>query len=136
MMPMMDLFGVGADINTIAAGNLYPGTGPTVASAAGAMTMSTNAAVPGDDGGQTVVTGGSSVSSGNSLAWWFGLFALLLVIVFASHRAGGPDDFKNIRPTFYNFITISLTSIVGIVGFKVIFSKWRIPGVSDIILAA
>lgn len=135
MMPMADWFG--ADINVVPQGNIYPGSGPTIASAGGAMTATTQAVD--SYGDQTILSGpsvSSTTSSSKSIVWWVGLLALLLVLVFGAHKAGGPEDFRNIRPTFYNFLTITLTSVVGIVGLKVIFSKWRIPGASDIILAA
>lgn len=137
MMPMADLFQ--PDINFSAARGVYPTMGGgTAASAAGAMTMSTNTVVPDDvSGAAPVVSSGSSVHmSGNSVWWWFGLLGLLLVMVFVARKAGGEEDFRNVRPTLYNFFAITLTSITGIVGLKVIASKWRIPGASDIILAA
>jgi len=112
--------------------------GGTAASAAGAMTQTTNAVIPDDVSGSANATvSGSPVSmSGNSVWWWFGLLGLLLVMVFVARKAGGEEDFRNVRPTLYNFFAITLTSITGIVGLKVIATKWRIPGASDIILAA
>jgi hypothetical protein len=56
-------------------------------------------------------------------------------MVAVSRKVGGPDEFRNIRPTAYNFLTITLTAIVGIVGAKVLAAKYRIPGASDVILA-
>lgn len=137
MMPMADFFQ--PDVNFAAARGAYPTmSGGTAASAAGAMTMSTNSAVPDESGNAApVVASGSPVAmSGNSVWHWFGLLGLLLALVFVARKAGGEEDFKNIRPTFYNFFAVTLTSIVGIVGLKVVATKWRIPGASDIILAA
>jgi FtsH-binding integral membrane protein len=135
MMPMADVFG--ADINFSSARDVYPTMpGGTTSSAAGAMTANTNVSSSGADGGATTVTNTGVDMSGRSLLWWVGFLAFLLVMVFVARKAGGEEEFRNIRATFYNFMTITLTAIVGIVGMKVIAARWRIPGASDIILAA
>lgn len=136
MMPMADIFA--PDINIAPARGIYPtANGGTSAGAAGAMTNSTNSVVSDASGsGGAVVTAGPALQvSGHSLFWWVGFLTLLMVMVWAARKAGGEDEFRNIRPTFYNFLAITLTAIVGIVGLKVIFSRWRIPGASDVIMA-
>lgn len=140
-MPMPELFGVGVgqDINTQSARGVYPSmAGGSVASAGAAMSMNANATATDPTTGQpatTVAAGGVSMS-GHTVYWWLGLLALLGVMVVVARRAGGEEDFRNIRPTFYNFATIVTTSIVGIVGMKVLAAKFRVPGASDVILAA
>jgi hypothetical protein len=84
----------------------------------------------------TTVTTNTGTSGGKSLGYWLGLFAFLAIMVWVARKAGSAEDFRNIRPTLYNFLTITLTAIVGIVGLKVIFAKYRIPGASDVVLAA
>jgi hypothetical protein len=84
-----------------------------------------------------VSTGTTPVNfSGKSIYWWVGFLALLISMVFIARKAGGEEDFRNIRPTFYNFATITLTAVVGIVALKILAVKYRVPGASDIILAA
>lgn len=136
MMPNADLFGV--DINYSSARDVYPtAPGGTTSSAAGAMTANVGVSSGSADGGATVAAGGTGFStSGRTLWWWVGFMVFLLVMVFVARKAGGEEDFRNIRPTMYNFLTITLTAIVGIVGMKVIAARWRIPGASDLILAA
>lgn len=136
MMPMASLFQ--PDVNFVSARNVYPtAQGGTVAGAGAAMSGSTNVQVSDGQGNTSVTTAGaSSTSSTKGMAYWIGLTVLLLVMVFAARKAGGEEDFRNIRPTFYNFLAITLTAIVGIVGLKTIFSKYRIDGLSDVILAA
>ena len=89
-------------------------------------------------GGATATTGtpSSANMSGKTVWYWLGLALLLVVLVVVARKAGGEEDFRNIRPTAYNFLTITLTAIVGIVGLKVIAAKYHIPGASEIILAA
>lgn len=136
-MPLADLFQ--PDINFVSARAVYPtASGGSLASAGAAMTESTNTVVPAGDGtsAPTTVTAGPAMKmSGHTIGWWFGAVLFLVTLVWVARKAGGEEDFRNIRPTVYNFMTITLTSILGIVGAKVIAAKYRIPGASDIILA-
>jgi len=138
MMPMLDVFA--PDINSVSARSVYPtAAGGSTASAAGALNQNTNVVVTDMTTGQSGVgtTAGVPIQAqGQSLGWWVGIVLLLLVTVFVARKAGGDEDFRNIRPTFYNFFAITLTALVGIVGLKVIFARWRISGLSDVVLAA
>ena len=40
--------------------------------------------------------------------------ALLLGLMFLAKRVGTDDDFRSIKPSAYNVLTISLAAIVGI----------------------
>lgn len=140
MMPMLDVFA--PDINSVSARSVYPtANGGSTASAAGALNQNTNViATTVDDSGVTngvaTIAGTPSIDSGGKgLVWWVGVVALLIATVFIGRKAGGPEDFRNIRPTFYNFLAITLTAVVGIVGLKVIFTKYRVTGLSDVILS-
>lgn len=138
MMPMLDVFA--PDINSVSARSVYPtAPGGSTASAAGALNQNTNVVVTDMTTGQSGVgtTAGTPIKTqGQSLGWWVGILVLLLATVFIARKAGGEEDFRNIRPTFYNFFAITLTAIVGIVGLKVIVSRWQVPGLSDVVLAA
>lgn len=137
MMPMADVFA--PDINFVSARSVYPTMrGGTVASAGGAMNPNTNIMTPDPVTGQAApTTGAPSVSmSGQTVWYWLGLVLLLGAMVLVARKAGGDEDFRNLRPTAYNFLTITLTAIIGIVGLKVVAAKYRVPGISDIILAA
>lgn len=135
MMPMADLFA--PDVNFTAARSVYPtAAGGTTASAAAAMSANTNAVVPDPvTGNPSPVTTTPIALSGHTVWWWVGLLGFLLAMVFIARKAGGPEDFRNIRPTLYNGATITLTAVVGIVALKVLAVKFRIPGVSDLLLA-
>lgn len=135
-MPLADLFA--PDVNFQTARNVYPtAPGGSLASAAGAMTANTTVPMAAPDSGAVggAVAHAGFTTSGKSLGWWLGFLGLLLVMVFVARKAGGDDEFRNIKPTFYNFMAITLTAIVGIVGLKVIAARWRIPGASDVIMA-
>lgn len=139
-MPMGDLFA--PDINFTPIRGVYPTAGGgTLASAGGAMSQNTNTTYPDAIAGTMVPTtlAGTQAtgdnSGGKSLGYWIGFVALLLFTVWVARKAGGPEDFRNIRPTLYNFLAITLTAIVGIVGLKVIFAKYHVPGASELVLA-
>lgn len=139
-MPMADYFA--PDINFVPARAVYPtADGGTLASAGGAMTANTtvlSSDVVGGintSGAPTVASAPQLSSNGKGLWWWAGFLGFLLVMVWVARKAGGEEDFRNIRPTFYNFAAITLTAIVGIVGLKVLAARWRIPGASELILA-
>lgn len=138
MMPMLDVFA--PDINSVSARSVYPtAPGGSTASAAGALNQNTNVMISDISTGQSGVAtsaGAPIKTQGQSLWWWVGIVALLLVTVFVARKAGGEEDFRNIRPTFYNFATITLTAVIGIVGLKVIVSRWQVPGLTDVVLAA
>jgi len=135
---MADLFQ--PDVNFVPARNVYPtASGGTSGGAGAAMSGQTAVSVVDPNSGNPAVTVGASANVGGSprtLGYWVGLVVLLLVMVFAARKAGGEEDFRNIRPTFYNFLAITLTAVVGIVGLKAIFGKYRVSGLSDVILAA
>ena len=135
---MLDVFA--PDINSVSARSVYPtAPGGSTASAAGALNQNTNVIMTDVTTGQSGVAtsaGAPIKTQGQSLWWWVGIVALLLVTVFVARKAGGDEDFRNIRPTFYNFATITLTAIIGIVGLKVIVSRWQVPGLTDVVLAA
>lgn len=139
MMPMADIFA--PDVNFTSQRSVYPtAPGGSVASAGTALNLNTNMNVPDPSSGTVGIAtiAGTPGSSGSkhTLSYWVGLLVFLLAMVFIARKAGGEEDFKNIRPTFYNFMTITLTAIVGIVGMKTIAAKFRVPGASDVILAA
>lgn len=131
-----DLFA--PDINFTPARNVYPtAAGGTTAQAAAAMSPATTTVASTDGEPSGAVSTPTAVQfSGQTIWWWLGLLGFLAAMVFIARKAGGDEDFKNIRPTVYNFLTITLTSIVGIVMLKVLAARFRIPGASDVILAA
>lgn len=127
------------DINFTPARNVYPtSSGGTTSQAAAAMSPATSTTVQTNDGSTagTVGTPTAVQFSGQTIWWWLGLVGFLAAMVWIARKAGGEEDFKNIRPTVYNFLTITLTSIVGIVMLKVLAARFRVPGASDVILAA
>jgi len=44
-------------------------------------------------------------------------------------------DFADIKPSMINLFIVTLMAIVGITILKFVFSKYPVPGVSDIVMA-
>jgi hypothetical protein len=72
---------------------------------------------------------------GRPLGWWAVLVLMLVGLMFIAKRVGGADEFKNIRMSVYNVVIISLAAIIGISFFKVVFNRFRVPGLTEIITA-
>lgn len=131
--------GFAPDINITPARAVYPtARGATTAQAAAAMSPASTTVANTPTGPQGTVTAAPSIvpQSGRTVWWWLGLLGFLAAMVFIARKAGGEEDFRNIRPTVYNFLTITLTAMVGFVGLKILAARFRIPGASDVILAA
>jgi hypothetical protein len=73
---------------------------------------------------------------GRPLAWWFLLVVMLVALMWFAQRFGTVgEDFKNIRMSVYNVVVITLAAMIGFGAFKVIFGRFRIPGLSEYIEA-
>src|SRR5882672_4318752 len=96
---------------------------------------SAGANVPGGAGSPDT-TGGNGIV-GHPIAWWVALIVLLVVLMYGSQRFGSEgENFKNIKLSIYNIVVISLAAVIGFAGLKMIFSRFPVPGLSDVILAA
>lgn len=45
-------------------------------------------------------------------------------------------DFADIKPSVLNALILTLTVVVMLTALKFILAKWRIPGLSELVLAA
>ena len=75
-------------------------------------------------------------NSNMSSIWYFLLVAAILVVIkfLVEHEKSG------VQPVImgvgvYNFIVITLIAILGIAGFKVIFNKYQVPGLTTLVNA-
>ena len=88
------------------------------------------AGIPAEDVAEQVV----QPTSKNSVAYWVVIFAALLVLKYTANRR---DD---MTPSIlgigvYNFLAVTLMAIFGIVGMKVIFTKYPVPGMTELVNA-
>lgn len=132
-------------VNHILAGNLYGG-GPTVAAAAsaqtpysaepnyGGVTLNENQETDaGEDHVQNAIERGFA---GKPFQWWFVLVAFVFLLGFVSQKMGTKqEDFATVRASFANILVVSLMAILGIAFFKVILTKWPVPGLTPLVMA-
>jgi hypothetical protein len=149
---MRNVFGSDVD-NVVNARNVYPEvSGVTTGTRGSAMTGDTasrgpyvagrfststaGANVPGGAGSPDSSGGGNGIV-GHPVAWWVALIILLVALMWGSQRFGSEgENFKNIKLSIYNIVVISLAAVIGFAGLKMIFSRFTVPGLSDVILAA
>lgn len=112
--------------------DVYPtAVGQTIAQAA------TGGATPG--GRAMMVPGGPNADAqkaamiggqGNIVIGGLVFFGLVFGLMILATKIGGSDDFKSLKPSVYNVLTIGLAATAGIPVFKYIFAKFPVPGVS------
>ncbi len=73
--------------------------------------------------------------SGNLVAWWIALAVMLFLLMFGSQRLVGDSEFKNIKPSVFNVLVISWAAIIGIAFWKAVFTRFKVPGLSGIVLS-
>lgn len=63
-------------------------------------------------------------------------FALVFGLMFLAKKLGTDDDFRSLKPSVYNVVTIALAATAGMPVLKFIFTKFPVPGLSTWVLAA
>lgn len=78
---------------------------------------------------------GQPAPAGGGLVGWFSILAVYLVLSFIAKKAGQAEEFKNIRLSAYNVLTITLAAIIGLTLVKVAFTKFPVPGITPLVQA-
>lgn len=138
------------NVNDVPARNVYgTSSGPTLGTVGGSLTPwgagdggSTVSGSIGADGQTSASPASSSGLTGESIAgkpltWWGVLVLVLLGVMWLAKRYGGGDgsDFKNVRLTVYNMFVITVNAVVGIAFLKIVFSRFKVPGLSALVLS-
>lgn len=123
--------------NSVSARNVYPtNQSPTSGQRASAMTpFATGAGMAGVDEVSDVSDNGGGGVFGKPLAWWGILLVLLVALMWTAKRAGAGGEFSNIKLSVYNILTIALAAAVGFGFLKVVFTRFKVPGLSTYIQA-
>lgn len=75
-------------------------------------------------------------ASGNVAFSWVAMAILFGVVMFAGQKLGHTEgNFGSIKLSAYNVVMITLTVIVGVPISKAFFTKFKVPGVSAIVLS-
>jgi len=83
--------------------------------------------------GSATVTGASRGLFGRPITWYVTLIVLFFALSFVAKKAGGEEDFKNISLSGYNFLTITITAMLGFTLAKVLVNKFPVPGLTDFV---
>lgn len=128
-------------INLVPASNLYPDApGGSLGQVAGAATPYSMG--PTQEPLNGTGTGDSPTDAdmptgflGQPLTAWGTFLVLFLVIGWVGHKTGEPSGMGNLKLSGYNVLYIGLASILVIGAFKVIFTRFKVPGFTTLIQA-
>jgi hypothetical protein len=134
-------------IATVSARQLYGGLTPGLGYGAwnnmfSARSGASTGNVPGGNAAMTSGPAGQAMAQdapagGGSIgAAFIGLVVLLALAWYFAHKTGNASEFSNIKASALNIFLITFNAIIGIFVLKLIVSKFPIPGVSQVILAA
>lgn len=103
-------------------------------SATGATSVTPGGAMPASNDPVTkaAVIGGT----GNPVVAGIIFFVLVFGLMFLAKRLGTDDDFKSLKPSVYNVVTIAFAATAGMPVLKFLATKFPVPGVSTWVLAA
>lgn len=115
--------------NRVSVRNVYPtAEAPTTGQRASATTPFST------EGGMDEVQDamGASGVFGKPITWWAVLVVLLVALMWSAKRIGGgaAGEFGNIKLSIYNVFVIALAAAIGLGFFKVVFSRFNVPGLS------
>ena len=68
--------------------------------------------------------------------WWISLVLVLAGLIFVSRRFGGDQKFGNIRLTLWNGVLLVIFYVIILNFLKVVFGRYKVPGLSELVLAA
>lgn len=137
----------GSDVdNTVNFRGIYPtAPGQSLGQRGGAATPYVSGGYNRDNPGQNASsalasdgTGGMVGTGvfGQPLAWWGILVALLIGLMWAAQKYGSEGaQFHSVKLSIYNVLVISLAAMIGLGFFKMLFGKFRIPGLSAFVAA-
>jgi hypothetical protein len=136
-----DIFG--PDVNYVPTRNVYPtAAGGTLGSAAAAtspdnvFTGVTPIGNANANANPSVQAPTSPTVAGHPFTWWLGSLILVAGMVFFAHKTGDSSDFGNIRASAYNVLLITFVALLGLTLGKVVLTRFPVPGLSQVWIAA
>lgn len=135
-------------VNFVTARNIYPYMqGPTLSSLSGAQS-DYHATVDATSEGVAMPMNATSNGAEEKPSWnpnskplltWGALIGLLIVLMYSAQKFGSSDqksDFANIKLSAFNVIVIALSAVIGITFLRLIFTRFYVPGVSELVNVA
>lgn len=102
-------------------------TGGTSAAPGGSVMPTSNDAVS-----RAAAIGGQA----NPIVAGIVFIALVFGLMLLAKRLGTDEDFKSLKPSVYNVVTIALAATAGMPVLKFLATKFPVPGLSTWVLAA
>jgi hypothetical protein len=129
--------------NTIAFGDVYNfndfptdiGT-PDAGLPDTAPTQDVMPSVTGVDTNNAMNSSAQISAAGKPAYWWLTLFGMFALFVFLARKYGGGDSYSNIKASVYNLFFLTIFIVLMLNFLKVIAANWKIPGFSELVLAA
>jgi hypothetical protein len=72
---------------------------------------------------------------GQPLSWWVFLIVLLYGVRFIGAKLGSGEEFKSLKVSVFNIVTVTLMAIIGIGFSKVLFNRFKVPGLTAFVNA-
>lgn len=130
-------------VNTIPRKSIYPsfggltlgqrGSAATAPAGNGAGASSAKAEKQPSEAQQAAQVG----AQGSPIVWLAVLAVMLGGLMFLAQRFGSEGAaFARIKLSFYNVLIIALAAVIGINIFKFVFTHFKVPGLSSVMLAA
>lgn len=116
------------------AADFNPGAGVSTPAATSPNVIANEASLA--NPGTNVAPGLSGTAAGHPVSWYFGILVILVILKYVSEAAGDKGEFKDVKIGFLNIVTITFSAILGLIFLKWVFGMFRVPGLSDIVLAA
>lgn len=126
------------NVNGVGVRDVYPtAMGQTIGQAAtggtSAVPAPAGAGMPGPDAvSRAAAIGGQA----NPVVAGIVFFALVFGLMFLAKHLGTDEDFKSLKPSVYNVVTIALAATAGMPVLKFLATKFPVPGLSTWVLAA
>lgn len=73
---------------------------------------------------------------GKPAQWWIGFAIVFALFILASRKFGADEKFSNIKMTVYNGIFLTIFVVLILNFLKVFVSRFPIPGLTPLVLAA
>ena len=68
--------------------------------------------------------------------WWVTLFIVFGIMIFVSRRYGGTEKFGNYPVSIWNLAVATIFMVLMLNFLKVVFSYFKVPGLSTLVAAA
>ncbi len=129
--------------NVVSVGNVYPTYESGLETLGIAATSPSSKSPSGAGGGTSTSAPAGPIenalnigASGSPVVWWGALAVMLVALMYGAQKLGTDGEFGNLKLSAYNIFTISLASIIGINLFKLLFTKFPIPGLTTVVMSA